>query len=520
MRKRLTAVFMCLCMMLTLLPAPAYAAVRELVGNPAEENQALLEELEALTGQDGEAVLELLEAYGLLDEDGNLITDQTVILNGAEYTLEEIEAMLDDPATDLSEVGYVGDTPIALGDLKTIIAIERELQRIEELYFSGTPFEGESLDNFNDLLDQVQASGITLNAPQILAAGSGTRVASVSGINTLSLGGSGTANIEAKAGDTLSVDVTYDPGILAADSVTVSLGSSTATLTSAATQTLSYTVPSDETVELTVTVSSGNSPTDYVYGELTGAVQLTNPQGFVFQSGSNYYPAHTVLLSENRAVPVMYTAVGGYGTAYTLTNVNATDKLEMRGENITVENIGKTVTDGFERVSNNISDYVKSGQPRTFLQKAADLFVVIIGFLLKFIIVLAGIVLLPPLAFVVFILIVVLFALITGGAGILYHLSPFGMDLYNGVPTPMVIMGCLGTILLIGIPVFSLAYAICAHLFKWSPLSTPVKWVLIVLWIISLILCGIYVNHTGMLWDWQNYWQGNHYWNNNFIWTP
>ena len=198
----------------------------------------------------------------------------------------------------------------------------------------------------------------------------------------------------------------------------------------------------------------------------------------------------------------------------------ATDKLEMRGENITVENIGKTVTDGFERVSNNISDYVKSGQPRTFLQKAADLFVVIIGFLLKFIIVLAGIVLLPPLAFVVFILIVILFALITGGAGILYHLSPFGMDLYNGVPTPMVIMGCIGTILLIGIPVFSLAYAICAHLFKWSPLSTPVKWVLIVLWIISLILCGIYVNHTGMLWDWQNYWQGNHYWNNNFIWAP
>ena len=198
----------------------------------------------------------------------------------------------------------------------------------------------------------------------------------------------------------------------------------------------------------------------------------------------------------------------------------ATDKLEMRGENITVENIGKTVTDGFERVSNNISDYVKSGQPRTFLQKAADLFVVIIGFLLKFIIVLAGIVLLPPLAFVVFILIVILFALITGGAGILYHLSPFGMDLYNGTPTPMVIMGCLGTILLIGIPVFSLAYAICAHLFKWSPLSTPVKWVLIVLWIISLILCGIYVNHTGMLWDWQNYWQGNHYWNNNFIWAP
>ena len=59
MRRRLAAVLLCLCMMLTLLPTPAYAAVRELVGNSAEENQALLEELETLTGQDGEAVLEL-----------------------------------------------------------------------------------------------------------------------------------------------------------------------------------------------------------------------------------------------------------------------------------------------------------------------------------------------------------------------------------------------------------------------------------------------------------------------------
>ena len=90
--------------------------------------------------------------------------------------------------------------PIALGDLKTIIAIERELQRIQELYFSGTPFEGESLDNFNDLLDQVQASGITLNAPQTLAAGSGTRVANVGDIDTLSLGGSGTADIDRQGG--------------------------------------------------------------------------------------------------------------------------------------------------------------------------------------------------------------------------------------------------------------------------------------------------------------------------------
>ena len=82
MRKRLTAALLCLCMMLTLLPGTAYAAVGELLGNSRAENQVLLEQLEALTGQDGEAIQALLEQYGLLDEDGNLDIDQTVELDG------------------------------------------------------------------------------------------------------------------------------------------------------------------------------------------------------------------------------------------------------------------------------------------------------------------------------------------------------------------------------------------------------------------------------------------------------
>lgn len=47
----------------------------------------------------------------------------------------------------------------------------------------------------------------------------------------------------------------------------------------------------------------------------------------------------------------------------------AAEKLSMRGEAVTVENIGKTVTDGFEKVSNGVNDYMKSDRPRTFLQK-------------------------------------------------------------------------------------------------------------------------------------------------------
>ena len=93
----------------------------------------------------------------------------------------------------------------------------------------------------------------------------------------------------------------------------------------------------------------------------------------------------------------------------------ATEKLEMRGQSVTVENIGKTVTDGFEKVSNNVNDFISSDKPRNFFQKLADVFVLVIGFILKFFIILAGIFLLPPLVLVVFILVVVTFALLMGG---------------------------------------------------------------------------------------------------------
>ena len=47
----------------------------------------------------------------------------------------------------------------------------------------------------------------------------------------------------------------------------------------------------------------------------------------------------------------------------------AADKLMMRGQSVTLENIGKTVTDGFEKVSNNVNNYMSSDKPRSFLQK-------------------------------------------------------------------------------------------------------------------------------------------------------
>ena len=176
----------------------------------------------------------------------------------------------------------------------------------------------------------------------------------------------------------------------------------------------------------------------------------------------------------------------------------AADRLIMRGKSVTLETIGQTVTDGFEKVSNNVNDYISSDKPRSFFQKIAELFVTVFGFLLKFGAVLVGIILLPPLLLVVFILFVITIALIGGGAGILYQLSPFGMDLYNGIPVYMAVIGCIGIILLIGIPAIALLFAIFGQLFNLKPLPNPAKWTLLVIWILALIGSIIYFVNLGL----------------------
>lgn len=176
----------------------------------------------------------------------------------------------------------------------------------------------------------------------------------------------------------------------------------------------------------------------------------------------------------------------------------ATDKLVMRGKSVTLENIGKTVTDGFEKVSDNVNDYISSGKPRSFLQKLGDLVVGIVGFILKFLAILVGIILLPVLLFIVFILVIVMIALVGGGTGLLYNLSPFGADIISGTPIILAIAGCIGFILLIGIPLFSLVYAICTQFFKAKPIPNMAKWTLLILWIIALGMSIYYFYHTGI----------------------
>ena len=82
----------------------------------------------------------------------------------------------------------------------------------------------------------------------------------------------------------------------------------------------------------------------------------------------------------------------------------ATEKLSMKGMKVNVENIGKTVTDGFEKVN----DYVKSEKSRTILQKIGEGIVSIVGFLIKAILVVAAICCTP----ILFVLLVVFMSLL------------------------------------------------------------------------------------------------------------
>ena len=322
MKKRILAVLLCLCMVLTMLPVSALAAVGGLLNNTPEQNETLLEKLQSFTGESPEEALELLDSMGLLDEDGNLITDQTIDLDGKQYTLEEMEALLEDPSADLSQVAYADGVPIALGDLKTVIAIERELQHLQETYFSGKTFDGEARENLNSLVTQLQTAGIAFQSAAV-----GDTHANVPSVNVNNFTASGvdsgeqTLSIPAKVGQEFSVTVTLDPGLLNNVPVIVSLGrdgefteKASVTLNSDnPTGTLTYTANLNDQsvfkgVPLTVNVSS-SAPgvSDYAYGELAGAVHFSNAQGFVFESDGQQSDSHTLRLTKTVDVPDLST---------------------------------------------------------------------------------------------------------------------------------------------------------------------------------------------------------------------
>lgn len=162
----------------------------------------------------------------------------------------------------------------------------------------------------------------------------------------------------------------------------------------------------------------------------------------------------------------------------------ATEKLQMKGEPINMENIGKTVTGGFEKMN----EYVKSGKPRSLLQKIGDVFFAVIGFLVKVALVLAAICCAP----FVFVAIVVLLALLMAATGIIASMPSFMYDMlpnidWNvvGTSSGIAIMIFLCGVLVVGIPVAGIIQLLLQFTSGKSPMSTTAKIVLVLLWMFA-----------------------------------
>lgn len=179
----------------------------------------------------------------------------------------------------------------------------------------------------------------------------------------------------------------------------------------------------------------------------------------------------------------------------------AAEKLSMRGEAVTIENIGKTVTDGFERVADGVNNYVNSGKPRTFLQKIGDVFVSIAAVLFKIFLVALVILCCPVLFVLAVVLVVLVFAAIAvavSGGALLYEMLP-AIDCMPvaSVSPMMTLLGTIAGVALIGIPLGAFLYTILRQLFHWSPMGTGLKWSLLILWILGAVIMIINLSALG-----------------------
>ena len=312
-------------MVLTMLPTAAFAAVSDSLGNTPEENQAILEQLSALTGGSSDQVLSMLNALGLLDEDGNFKVNQTITLDGRVLTLAAVMELLENPATDLTRIADVDGTPVALGDLKTMIQIEQELQRIKDTYFSGREFAGEALENLNSLMEQLELQGISLRYSASATKPEGVETVDMSGMMSQTLWNlaNNTWNsgpFTVYRGKPAGFSYRIQKGQLSdyITSVEVSIGETSEVVEqSDGSYKLTYDVGSTFSLggcKITVKVQTkGGNPAwlenSYSYGDLLGMIEFYDAENLVFYDGASYADHCQLKLIKTVGVPTIQTSM-------------------------------------------------------------------------------------------------------------------------------------------------------------------------------------------------------------------
>ena len=324
MKKRILSILLVCCMVLTMLPTTAFAALSDSLGNTPRENQAILEQLSALTGGSNDQVLSMLNALGLLDEDGNFKVDQTITLDGQVLTLAAVMELLENPATDLTRIADVDGIPVALGDLKTMIQIEQELQRIKDTYFSGREFTGEALENLNSLMEQMELQGISLRYSASATEPKGVETVDMRGMMSQTLDNlankkweSGTFTVY--GGKPVGFSYRIQKGQLSKyiDDVKVSINGVSGVKQGDGSYKLTYNEVNQGyslickiTVEVT---TQGGNPTwledSYSYGDLLGMIEFYDAENLVFYDGAGYADHCQLKLIKTVGVPTIQTSM-------------------------------------------------------------------------------------------------------------------------------------------------------------------------------------------------------------------
>ena len=324
MKKRVLSILLVCCMVLTMLPTAAFAAVSDSLGNTPEENQAILEQLSALTGGSSDQVLSMLNALGLLDQDGNFKVDQTITLDGQVLTLAAVMELLENPATDLTRIADVDGTPVALGDLKTMIQIEQELQRIKDTYFSGREFTGEALENLNSLMEQLELQGISLQYSASATKPEGVETVDMSSMMSQTLEdlannswSSGTFTVY--GGKPVGFSYRIQKGQLSKyiTNVEVSIEGVSGVEQSDGSYKLAFAAGSTYNLggrKITVNVQTrgGNSDwlaNSYSYGDLLGMIEFYDAENLVFYDGAAYADHCQLKLKKTVGVPTIQTSM-------------------------------------------------------------------------------------------------------------------------------------------------------------------------------------------------------------------
>lgn len=175
----------------------------------------------------------------------------------------------------------------------------------------------------------------------------------------------------------------------------------------------------------------------------------------------------------------------------------AAEKLSMKGMKVNVENIGKTVTDGFEKVN----DYMNSEKPRSILQRTGEAIVSVVGFLIKCILVIAAICCTP----ILFVILIVFMSLLAAAIGvinevptILYEVMPhIDWSIVNLSPFTTLLMSCSG-IMVIGIPILGFIHFLMSTFGNWKPMPFTTRVVFIILWLIALGACTFFMFNFGL----------------------